>query len=193
MKESLQLKGIIACICEGSAEEAIIEVLLRHDCLIFRTEDLLEGKVLHTRSAKEFAKRYLRKEFQSPITVLRVLDSRKEQFELPKGYEDKVQIVNIITAPEIEMLIILSEGKYEEFLKQFRKSRQKPSDFCVSELKLRDVKTKQFVSEYFSDVKLLISAIQEYHRIKQLPSGEKSLFDLLRPGVSAGVSGDGSR
>lgn len=36
-------------------------------------------------------------------------------FKLSKTYEHKVQVVNVITAPEIEMLIICAEGKYREY------------------------------------------------------------------------------
>ena len=42
--------------------------------------------------------------------------------ELSKAYENKVDVINVITALEIEMLIILNEDKYNEF-KKFGKSQ----------------------------------------------------------------------
>ena len=117
--------NIIACICEGSAEQVIMDILLSHDVLKFRKDELLDEKIIRTRSGAEFEKNYLRKHFKSKVTVYRVLDSRKEKFRLGKLYKDKVDVINVITAPEIEMLIIHNENKYDEF----KKSRKKPSDY----------------------------------------------------------------
>lgn len=101
----------IACICEGGAERAILDLLLDAHKLIFEREDLIEEEVLRCRSGREFEKRYLRKEFTDKITIYRVLDSRSERFNLSKVYELKVDVKNVITAPEIEKLIICNEGK----------------------------------------------------------------------------------
>lgn len=69
----------VACIYEGSAEKAIIELLLENDKLRFNWDDLLEGELIQCRSAKNFEEQYLRKEFTEKITVIRILDSRKEK------------------------------------------------------------------------------------------------------------------
>lgn len=120
------MEKYIACICEGSAERAIIDLLLENNRLIFKREDLLEEEVLKCRKGKEFEERYLRKGFLNKITVYRILDSRRERFNLSNAYKEKVDVINVITAPEIEMLIILNEGKYSEF----KKFGKKPSDYC---------------------------------------------------------------
>ena len=172
----MTLTKYIACICEGSSEKAIMELLLDADKLIFSRDDLLEGELIRSRSAKNFEEQHLRKGFTEKITVLRILDSRREQFKLSKAYAHKIDVVNIITAPEIEMLVIFNEGKYEEY----KKSDKKPSDFCKSELKLSNVKSSDFVTNYFSDVEVLISAIREYRRVSNVPKGEYSLSDLLK-------------
>lgn len=44
----------------------------------------------------------------------RALDSRRENFKLSKAYAGKVDVINVITAPEIEMLIIFNEDKHKE-------------------------------------------------------------------------------
>ena len=69
----------VACICEGGAERAILDLLLDHRKLIFSREDLLEEQVLRCRNAGEFEKRYLSKGFEGKITVYRILDSRRER------------------------------------------------------------------------------------------------------------------
>ena len=100
---------LIACLCEGGAEKAIINCLLDADKLIFPREKLLEHKPIRCRDAKEFQERYLKKEFPAPIWVYRILDSRKEAFKLGKAYQNKIHLINIITAPEIEILTNLAE------------------------------------------------------------------------------------
>ena len=149
----MELAKYKACICEGSAEEAIIDILVDNDLLIFNREEMLEERVIRCRSAKRF-----------------------EEFRLSKAYEQKIDVVNVITAPEIEMLIIHAEGAYD----QFKRSGKKPSEFCKINLRMHDVKSYDFVKQYFSNPQLLVKAIKEYRRIANIPKGEYSLSDLLR-------------
>lgn len=170
------LTKYIACICEGAAEKVIMELLLDANMLTFTQDDLLDGELIRCRSAKNFEEQYLRKGFTEKITVLRILDSRREQFKLSKAYEHKIDVINIITAPEIEMLVILNEGKYEDF----KKSGKKPSDFCKTDLKYTNVKNTDFVRQYFSNTDNLLTAIREYKRVSRIPNGEYTLSDLLK-------------
>ena len=172
----MKLAKYKACICEGSAEEAVIDILIDNDLLIFKREELLEERVIRCRNAKRFEERYLRKGFDEKISVIRILDSRREEFRLSKAYEKKIDVTNIITAPEIEMLIIHAEGAYN----QFKRSGKKPSEFCKSSLRMRDVKSYDFVKEYFSDPKTLVKAVREDRRTANIHNGEYSLSDLLR-------------
>ncbi|MBO4831278.1 MAG: hypothetical protein J5569_02255 [Oscillospiraceae bacterium] len=171
----MNLTKYVACICEGSAERAIIKLLLDENRLIFTWDDLLEGEILRCRNAKKFEEQHLRKGFTDKITVLRILDSRRERFKLSKAYASKIDVVNVITAPEIEMLVIFAEGKYDEY----KKSKKKPSTFCKEDLKISDVKSIQFVESYFADIEVLISAIREYRRVSSIQRGEYALSDLL--------------
>lgn len=143
---------------------------------IFNRNNLLDGELLRCRSGKNFEEQHLRKGFTERITVLRILDSRREQFKLSKAYEHKIEVINVITAPEIEMLVIFNEDKYEEY----KKSGKKPSDFCKTNLKHPNVKNTDFVKNYFADINSLISSIIEYRRISNIPSGEYTLSDLLK-------------
>lgn len=170
----------VACICEGGAERAIIDLLLDHHKLIFEREDLIEEKVLGCRKASEFEERYLRKGFTGKITVYRVLDSRSEKFCLRKAYEDKIDVINVITAPEIEKLILCKEGRYHDYEKEKRKNpKLKPSSYCKAILN-KNVKSYDFVKEYFYDIQVLIDALHEYRRISRVREDELSIWDLLR-------------
>ncbi len=172
----MELSKYKACICEDSAEEAIIDILVDNDLLVFKREEMLEERVIRCRKAKRFEERYLRKGFNEQISVIRILDSRREEFRLSKAYEQKVDVINVITAPEIEMLIIHAEGVYD----QFKRSGKKPSEFCKSNLYMHDVKSYDFVKGYFSNPQTLVKAIKEYRRIANIHRGEFGLSDLLR-------------
>lgn len=41
-------------------------------------------------------------------------------------YKQKVDVINVVTAPEVEMLIICNEEKYKEF----KNSGEKPGVYC---------------------------------------------------------------
>lgn len=175
----MELAKYVACICEGGAETAIMNLLLDHDLLIVKREELLEEQLLSCRSGKDFEAKHLRKGFTEQISVIRILDSHREAFKLSKAYQPKVKVINVVTAPEIEMLIILSEGKYSEF----KKSGKKPSEFCKETLRMHNVKSPEFVKRYYDDVDKLISAIHEYSRITKPKSEEYRLSDLLKPSL----------
>jgi hypothetical protein len=172
----MKVTGYVACICEGAAEHAIMDRLLEEDLLKFDVETLIEGEILRCRNGQQFEQRYLRKEFAMDLTIVRILDSKKENFKLSKDYLHKVKVIDVVTAPEIEMLIIISEGKY----KDFQKSKKAPSIFCKSDLKCKNVKSYQFVQAYFSDINKLMHSIKEYKRISKPVKGKYMLYDLLK-------------
>ena len=176
MKIEISKSSLIACICEGGAETAILDILLDNDLLIFGREQLIDESVISRTSVKEFERRYLRQEYDGKILILRVIDSRSEQFNLSKPYQCQVELINVITAPEIEILIIASLGKYEDYRKSGIK---KPSDYCKTVLAMKNVKSQKFVSEYFADPEFLVKSIKEYHRVHKQKSNESSLYDLL--------------
>ena len=172
----MNLAKIKACICEGAAEAAIIDVLLDNDLLIFKREEMLDESVIRCRDGKTFENRYLRKGFNELISVIRILDSRRENFKLSKAYESKVDVINVITAPEIEMLIIFNEDKYNEF----KKSGKKPSIFCKENLKMSGVKSYDFVRGYFENSEILVQAIKRYNQMSKIRKDEYTLLDLLK-------------
>lgn len=164
-----------AIICEGAAESAIIDLLLDQNKLIITRDDLIDGRVIKVRGGKKFASTYLRKSFANKIKIYRVLDSRSEKFNLPTLYLTKVEVINVITAPEIEMLIIHAEDKYNEF----KKSKKKPSDFCKQDLRMTEVKKYEFITGYFCDVNKLIDCINLHKKKARQQSDEIFLADLL--------------
>ena len=45
---------------------------------------------------------------------------------------------------------------------------------------MHDVKSYDFVEEYFRNPQTLVKAIKEYRRTANIPRGEYGLYDLLR-------------
>lgn len=166
--------NLIACLCEGSMEQAIIEILLDNNRLIFKRDDLLDGEVLRCRSAKNFERDHLKKWKNQQITVYRILDSVNENFKLSGPYAKHVNVVNIITAPEIEMLVIHAEGKYDDYSRK----HMKPSDYVKQHLKFGKIKSYEFAKSYFADVDVLVDAILQHKQKAVNKSG--TLANLLK-------------
>ena len=74
------------------------------------------------------------------------------------------------------MLLIHNEGAYE----RFKRSGKKPSEFCKIDLRMHDVKSYDFVKEYFRNPETLVKAIKEYRRTANIPNGEYTLLDILK-------------
>ena len=185
MKESLK-SGHVICISEGSAEEVIIKKLFRRNRLIFKYDDIYESDELirsfsRTRNGKRFAKEKLEMDYgERHINILRILDSKKEKFHLGNTYDERIdsgeiRLFNILTRPEIEILIVINEGHYDRFV---NKRDTKACDYCKHQLNMKKVKSAEFVSEYFGDIDILVNSIKEYKRVHS-KKDEYCLFNLL--------------
>ncbi|MBQ8708791.1 MAG: hypothetical protein IJ523_11945 [Succinivibrionaceae bacterium] len=117
--------------------------------------------------------------YDDKISVIRVLDRANENFEIRNAaYRDKIDVVNIVTSPEIEMLIICSENKYDEYCNV--KSKTTPSVFCKHYLpELKYNKKAQDIHNYFDTPEKLMRAIRLYHQ-KHQSKGQYTLLDLLK-------------
>lgn len=52
----MRLSKYIACICEGSAENAVIDILLDHNLLVFTRAEMIEEDVIRCRNGKALKK-----------------------------------------------------------------------------------------------------------------------------------------
>lgn len=160
MMSSIDLEGRkILCLVEGVAEETIVNILLNNDLLIFDRENLLYKKPLRRESVSRIEEKYLGLDFgDTPLVILRVIDSRRERFKLSKLYRHKVEeIYTALTPPEIEILIILLDDCYESYCR----SGQKPSTYCKIQYR-RNIKKADFISEKFRNPEELVSAIERH-------------------------------
>lgn len=178
MNVSFPSSSKIACICEGGAETEVMRILIDENRLKFERSQLIEGDLIRRLSVREFEKRYLGFEYKDKITILRILDSRRENFKLKELYKGKVErVINVITSPEIEILVIIKENKLADFKKN---KNMKPSIYCKDILHLKRVKNPSFIRDYFSDADELINCIEMYQQQIHCFKNEVSLYDLIR-------------
>lgn len=174
--------SLVALLAEGSAEEAILSILLEHDAIKYSKENLLQQRIIRSRSAKRFAAKYLNKGFDSKIKIIRVHDSLQENFNLPPAYKRQVsKVVDLYTRPEIEILYILFHDDYQRFKNWHPKTgNAKPSIYVKEHYKdLENIKSRQenidFWNRHFDS---LIKVLKDYKSIRH-PKGEKCIADLL--------------
>lgn len=159
--------------CEGTAEQVAVDILLEADALVFSEADVVD--VTRLRKASDIQDNYLNLDYDWPVCIVRVLDSRKERFKLGNLYAGRFPVVSYVTHPEIEVLAIIREGSW----RRWHGGRMKPSDFCKQELGMHEVKREGFLRDYW-DADSLTTAAREYRRLSKIPKGELCLADLIR-------------
>lgn len=159
--------------CEGTAEQVAVDILLEADALVFSEADVVD--VTRLRKASDIQDNYLNLDYDWPVCIVRVLDSRKERFKLGNLYAGRFPVVSYVTHPEIEVLAIIREGSW----RRWHGGRMKPSDFCKQELGMHEVKREGFLKSYW-DADSLTAAAREYKRLSNIPKGELCLADLIR-------------
>ncbi len=157
-------------MCEGPNELEIIKILLRHGCLKLTEDDLLGLVPYHARQIKSSGVvQTALNMYPGEVTVLRIGDKLNEKLWIPKEYQDKiVGVEKYCTKPELEMLLIISEGLTKEYEKV--KSKEKAKIFTKANVKCGRKPYKNdtsFYTEYYGeDPCLLVDSIKEYRRLK---------------------------
>lgn len=158
---------LIALLAEGAAEQAILDVLLDNDKLIYRREELLNEEILRERSATRFQRRYLGLGFSKKIKIYRILDSKGEQFKLGKAYQQKISdVTNLYTTPEIEILFVILHHDYDNYTNK-QKSKLKPSVYVKQKYSdVQHVKNHQDVCDFWNaQPDQLVIVLKEYVRL----------------------------
>ncbi len=170
------LDGLVGChpifSCEGTAEQVVVRKLLEADVLVFPAVDVVE--VTRKRKASDIQADFLGFDYDWPVCIVRVLDSRKERFRLGNLYADRFPVASVVTHPEMEVLAIIREGEWD----RWRRTKKKPSDFCKQDLCMKGIKSEIFLSGYWSAHSIRAAAL-EYRRLSNIPKGEVCLADLI--------------
>lgn len=173
-------------MCEGPNELAIMRILITQDKLVFGEDDLIGLTPFHARQIKTNAQ--VRTELNmypgNDVLVMRIGDVQNEKLTIPADYKEKINCVEkYCTKPELEMLLIISEGLASEFEKV--KSSVSPKEFAKHHIRYGrekyDNSTGFFKKYYETRVDLLVDALREYKRIKGAhKKDELYLADLLK-------------
>lgn len=168
-----RLEGSLVLVsCEGGAEDALIRILLEDNRLCFCENDVID--ITRARKHDDIERSYLGFDYDQPVSLLYLTDSTRSKFKLGTLYQQACTIFRICTRPEIEILTVLNENR----LKDFQKSRKKPSIYCKENLGMRNVKQPEAVRAYWS-AETLVGSLMEYRRIHRFEKGELCLADLL--------------
>ena len=103
------------------------------------------------------------------VTVMRVGDKQTDRLVIPADFKEKIcGVEKYCTLPELEMLLIISEGLVNEFEKV--KSTVRPKVFAKEHIRYNrknyDNSSGFYRDYYGSDCGNLINAIRDYKRIR---------------------------
>jgi len=173
-------------MCEGPNELEIMRILLENDALVFTEDDLLGLTPYHARQIKSSpqVRLALNLYFGNDVLIMRVGDKQTDKLTIPVDYRERISHVEkYCTLPELEMLLIISEGLVQEYDKV--KSKISPKAFAKEHIRFNRVRynnSTQFYRDYYGgDCTKLIHALREYKRIKgSHKKDELYLADLLK-------------
>lgn len=167
----------ILCICEDSAEEDIMNWLLEENKLKFSKDDLIDKKFIRIRGARKIQDKYLSFDHQKEVVILRILDSSKENFNLDNLFKDRFEVVNAITNPEIEILIIINFDDLKVYSQKHKNT--KPSSYAKSQYSIKNIKKYGTMRKIFNnDIDSLIKSI-DIHKAK-ISKTQYTINDLLK-------------
>ena len=174
-------------MCEGPNEKAVVDMLLDAGFLEFSEDDLVGLTVYHARQLTAPVIKTALSIYTGEFAVYRIGDSMTDKLPVPADYQGRIKGVRkFCTKPELEMLLLIAEGKEAEFEKvKAGKRKMKAKDFCKANVvhnRKRYDNSTQFYRDYFgSDIGTLVEVIEKYKQTHGAhKKGEEYLADLLK-------------
>lgn len=166
---------MIVLACEGQSEVILMNELLDSGSLSFTRKDVLDRMPIHLRQPNSIAPLINILDINEEIIIYRIGDTQKDEFNTAvfgKIREEHISVKRVCTTPEIEMLIIINEHMFDEYMKV--KSDISPKEF----VKIHVKQYKSF-AQYVQNHNM-VYCIKEYKRLKKRSKGDLSLADLLK-------------
>lgn len=171
-------------LCEGTNEVCIINLLLKYNKLKFTIDDLVSLRPFHARQLSNPTIKSELRVYNKPVTVLRVGDTQRDKLTIPKDLNDivaKDKIFKYCTLPEFEILLIINEGLYKEYVK----SKESPSTFAKRNIVYnnhRYDKSNEFLEMYYGGkrIDMLVESLIKYKHLKKHDKDELYVADLLK-------------
>lgn len=174
----------ILIMTEGTDEQALLNILLERNILKFDKEELLMEEIYHARQIETNILAYIQGlKLGNNVSIYRVGDKMTDKLKIPSSIlSNKIkEQYKVCTLPEFEILMILNDGYYEEYIKQ--KSISKPSEFYKKKNK-EFSKSRSYIYSYFNSLSNdeLIVLLNLYYKKRghMHKKDELSLKDLLR-------------
>ena len=177
----------ILVMCEGPNEKAVVEMLLDAGRLEFSKDDLVGLNVYHARQLTSSIIKTNLSIYTGDFKVYRIGDTLTDKLSVPLDYKERIkEIRKFCTKPELEILLLIADGKDAEFEKvKAGKDRKGPKSFCKTKVvynhKRYDNSTQFYLDYFGSDIDLLVTAIKKYKQKHGAhKKDEEYLADLLK-------------
>jgi len=171
-------------MCEGTNEEKIVELLLDNNKLKINRNELIGLKPYNIRQLNNPTIINELTRYGERVIVYRIGDTQKDKLKIPIVLKDIVSnkdIYKFCTKPELEILLIINEELYQDFLK----SKKKPKDYAKEKITYNKKKydqSNEFLLEYYNGARInqLVNNIKKYKQLKKHNKDELYLADLLK-------------
>lgn len=171
-------------MCEGPNEKVIIELLLNNNLLKFTKDDLIGLEIYHARQLVPYLISQLLTYNSSNFKIIRIGDKFTDNLKIPNSLKHiltKNQIINCRTHPELEILLIINQNKYNQYNKLKNKIRAK--EFAKEYINFKDEKYNNssifWFNYYNNNLKDLINDIKKSRNLGKNNKNEIYLADLL--------------
>ena len=123
-------------MCEGPNEKDVVEMLLDAGRMEFSRDDLVGLTVYHAHQLTAPVIKTALSIYTGEFEVYRIGDTMTDKLSVPADYRDRIKGVSkFCTKPELEMLLIIAEGKETAFEKvKAGKKRMKAKDFSKANI-----------------------------------------------------------
>lgn len=161
----------ILLACEGQSEVYLLNSLIDKGYLTFDCPLLLDEPI-HLRQLTEIEPIINSLPIDEEIIIYRIGDTLKDDLSLSrfKMRSEHIKSYKYCTKTEVEILVIINEGFYMEFMKAPKNT--KPKSFINERLPSFNP------ASYFIEHDM-VNALREYKRIKKHKKDELFLIDLL--------------
>jgi len=168
-------------LLEGNTEKAFIELLLDKGLFKINVDDMLDLRPHQKRQIDPTLHALIRQlPPKEKVKIIKIGDKLTDKLKVPKDIKEKIDSEEkYCTKPEFEMLIIISEGLYEQYQKV--KSKTKPKIFAKENI-IFDSKqynnSQDWIKAYFKE-KDIYQILTMYRSKSKHNSSENYLVDLV--------------
>lgn len=159
---------------EGKCELYLVDQLIDSGHFFLTRDEIFDNRVFHIRQLKSIQSLINSLPIDEEIDVYRIGDTQHDEYDLTlfKLRENHIHIHKICTKPEIEILVIINEGK----LNEYNKSGLSPKGYVKAYL------SDCYDFKQYIDNHSMLSAIKEYKRMKKHEKNELYMMDYIKEG-----------